>query len=310
MTSRRGLSIRYLLLIANAFIVLVPLFGVVFLRLWDAHLMRVSEEQLIAESVLLSEAWRDRLGGSDAAPGAAVEDDDAPEPMLGRRYSVLPPMPRPTHVVAAANTPAWQSGAELAPFVARVARRNGSEVELLDPRGCAIAATDVAPGACLDALPEVRAAIDGQYGAAARERADAGRAPWNEVQRWLGSIQVATALPVHFGGRVVGVVRMAQPSSSPLEAVWDHRGTVLLALLAIGFFMYGVTYFFSRAISRPVRAITRGRGGRARRPAATVRPGRPGAGGSAFAQRRARPHDCAAHRARPVRGRLRRHGEP
>jgi len=111
MTSRRGLSIRYLLLIANAFIVLVPLFGVVFLRLWDAHLMRVSEEQLIAESVLLSEAWRDRLGGSDAAPGAAVEDDDAPEPMLGRRYSVLPPMPRPTHVVTAANTPAWHSGA-------------------------------------------------------------------------------------------------------------------------------------------------------------------------------------------------------
>ena len=82
------------------------------------------------------------------------------------------------------------------------------------------------------------------------------RAPWNEVQRWLGSIQVATALPVHFGGHVVGVVRMAQPSSSPLEAVWDHRGTVLLALFAIGFFMYGVTYFFSRAISRPVRAIT------------------------------------------------------
>ena len=257
MTIRRRLSIRYLLLIANVFIVLVPLFGVVFLRLWDAHLMRVTEEQLIAESVLLSEAWRDHLGAGAAALAAAGEDDSAPEAMLGRRYAVLPPMPRPTNTVAPDDSPAWRSGAELAPFVARVARRNGSEVELLDPRGCAIAATDVARGACLDQLPEVRAAIDGQYGAAARERADAGSAPWNEVQRWLGSIQVATALPVRLGGRVVGVVRMAQPSSSPLEAVWDHRGTVLLALLAIGFFMFGVTHFFSRAISRPVRAITR-----------------------------------------------------
>jgi signal transduction histidine kinase len=144
----------------------------------------------------------------------------------------------------------------LAPFAERAARRNASQVELLDAQGCVIAATDAPPGACLDALPEVRAALAGQYAAAARERGDAPGAPWSDLQRWLGSIQVATALPVHLDGRVVGVVRMEQPSSSPLEAVWDHRGTVLLGFLAVGFFMFGVTHFFSRAISRPVRAIT------------------------------------------------------
>jgi signal transduction histidine kinase len=255
MTSRRGLSIKYLLLIANAFIVLVPLFGVVFLRLWDAHLMRVSEEQLIAESVLLAEAWRDRMaaGGAAAATG---DREDAPQAVLGRRYPVLPPMQPPTKTMPHTDTPAWRGAAELAPFVARATARNASEVELLDPRGCAIVANDITPGACLDTLPEVRAALAGQYAAAARERVDAARAPWSEVQRWLGSIQVATALPVRVDGRVVGVVRMAQPTSSPLEAVWVHRGTVLLALLAVGFFMFGVTHFFSRAISRPVRAIT------------------------------------------------------
>jgi signal transduction histidine kinase len=256
MTSRRGLSIRYLLLIANAFIVLVPLFGVVFLRLWDAHLMRVSEEQLIAESVVLAEAWRDRL----VEPGGAVPASDgavkAPTPVLGRRYPVLPPLPPPRRTLARVDTPAWRSGTALAPFVARAALRNASQIELLDDRGCVIAGTDVPTGACLDALPEVQAALAGQYAAAARERSDAPGTPWSDLQRWLGSIQVATALPVELNGGVVGVVRMEQPSSSPLEAVWDHRGTVLLGFLAVGLFMFGVTHFFSRAISRPVRAIT------------------------------------------------------
>ena len=58
---KRGLSIRYLLLLANAFIFLVPAAAVVFLHLWDGHLVRVTEQQLIAESVLIGEAWRDRL---------------------------------------------------------------------------------------------------------------------------------------------------------------------------------------------------------------------------------------------------------
>ena len=80
MPMRRGLSIKYLLLIANAFIVLVPLFGVVFLRLWDAHLVRVTEEQLIAESILLAEAWRNRLGdgAGDTAAGRSDSAEQAP----------------------------------------------------------------------------------------------------------------------------------------------------------------------------------------------------------------------------------------
>jgi signal transduction histidine kinase len=257
MPMRRSLSIRYLLLIANAFIVLVPLFGVVFLRLWDAHLVRVTEEQLIAESVLLAETWRDHLaGGAPGGAAARAADAAAPAPTLERSYRALPPLAPGTRTVAPADTPVWRAGAALAPVVARTARRNGGEVELLDARGCVIAATGMASGACLDELPEVRAALAGDYAAAARQRVEAARTSWGALRRWFGSVQVAIALPVNEDGRVVGVVRMAQPSSSPLEAVWDHRATVLLGLLAVGAFMFGVTHFFSRVISRPVRAIT------------------------------------------------------
>jgi len=259
MARHRGLSIKYLLLIANVFIVLVPLFGVVFLRLWDAHLVRVTEEQLIAESVVLAETWRDRLGG-DAPPAEphriVFPHMAAPNPVLGRSYRILPPPGPPTHRESPADTPEWHAASTMTGVIQRTARRNAATTELLDVRGCAIVANDVAPGACRDALPEVRAALDGHYAATARERADSARSRWPGLRRWLGSVEVATALPLAQDGHLIGVVRMAQASSSPLEAVWDHRATVLLGLLAVGAFMFGVTHFFSRVISRPVRAIT------------------------------------------------------
>ncbi|HSP70787.1 MAG TPA: hypothetical protein VLN26_00355, partial [Gaiellaceae bacterium] len=54
-------SIRYLLLAANALILLMPVFAVVFFHLWEGHLVRLTEQQLIAESVLIGEAWRERM---------------------------------------------------------------------------------------------------------------------------------------------------------------------------------------------------------------------------------------------------------
>jgi two-component system sensor histidine kinase ChvG len=49
---------------------------------------------------------------------------------------------------------------------------------------------------------------------------------------------------------------MSARSSGPLEAAWEHRGTVAVALLACVLFMLGLTYFLSRVISRPVQQLT------------------------------------------------------
>ena len=48
---------------------------------------------------------------------------------------------------------------------------------------------------------------------------------------------------------------MSRPSSSPFEAVWTYRYTILVGLLLAGILMGAVTHFFSRVISRPVRSI-------------------------------------------------------
>ena len=56
---KRPWTIRQLLLGVNLFILLVPLSAFLLPRVLDAYLLRQTERQLIGESVVIGEAWRD-----------------------------------------------------------------------------------------------------------------------------------------------------------------------------------------------------------------------------------------------------------
>ena len=222
--------------------------------------MRVTEEQLIAESVLLAEAWRDRLAERRLPPRCRAASLEPPRSRCSaaairccrrcRRRPARRRAPTRRHGAAARR---WRR------FVARAARRNASAASRCSTRAAAPSSPPTSPsGACLDTLPEVRAALAGQYAAAARERADAARAPWSEVQRWLRvDCRSPPRCPCVVDDRVVGVVRMAQPSSSPLEAVWDHSRHRPARAARGRRSTCSASRSSSRArISRPVRAIT------------------------------------------------------
>lgn len=244
-------GIKYWLLTANLFILLVPAFGLVFLRMWDRHLVRVTEEHLIAKSHVVADVW------SFAVDGGAGETVERARhrtfaPRLDQGYDVADtveafarfaavPGPRPPAGVAAAVRGAEEGGR--------------TAVDLLDATGCAVASTVATPGTCYGETPEVRRALGGDYEAVTRERAGAGSFSLADIGHY-GSVRVFTAMPVLSGDEVIGVVRMSERSSGPLEAVWDHRRTVLLGGGACLLLMFVVTHFFSRAISRPVQELT------------------------------------------------------
>lgn len=251
---KRGLSIKYWLLIANAFLILVPLFGLQFLRLWDRHLVRVTEESLIAESILLGEVWlrelRRELQVSESPTPADVPVDVTP--VLVGNYTVLPaaPPPRLGHEIDAG--PVARAAERTADLVRG---RLAVEFVFLDARGCSVADLSEARGGCVDHWEEVATALTGRYAAHARARALPQSLRPSDIGR-TGAVRVATALPVHHEGRVVGVVHAARRASGPLEVVLEHRRTVVAAVIVCVSLMLGVTWFLTWAISRPVRAVT------------------------------------------------------
>jgi signal transduction histidine kinase len=257
-------SVRWLLLGVNAFVLLVPILAILLFQIYDTHLVETTERQLIAEAVLVGEAWRSEwlevqhLPQPDIRPPAATDERFFPEtPLLGIGDPLLPALtPPPLRVVPPADTPAWQAGRAIVPLLERAQRMNLTGVRVLDHEGCVVATTGRDLGYCLSQLPEVQSALAGSYGAVKRERLSDEPAPPLTDLRRRGKIRVFVTHPIFSDGKVIGVVRVARTSIDPLEALWFHRQLLLAALLACIALTIAVSLFFAYAITRPLRAIT------------------------------------------------------
>lgn len=266
----RGLRIHYLLLGANAFVLMVPVLAVLALRLYDNYLIRQTERQLIAQSVSIGEMWRSEwlrergvaLPGPDEVPdfrppGKSAEPFIPIEPVSSLSHGILPPQPGELRVAPSEDTPERRAGRRLEPLLQRMQVYNLSAVRILDSQGCVVATTRGEDGLCMESLPEVATALGGRYTAVVRERlSDEPLPPLSEV-RSRGSVRLFTALPIFSEGRVVAVVRGSRTSLDARTSLWHNRRGLLLATGATVLAAVLVSLMFAALIARPVQAITR-----------------------------------------------------
>jgi signal transduction histidine kinase len=255
------------LLSVNVFVLVVPALAVVFLRLYDTHLIQRTEGELVAEAVVIGEAWRDHwlaAQGFHPEEAPAIRPPDAGderyfpiEARLDLGEGLLPaPMPPPTRQATDRSGPAWQAGRAVTPLLLRTQLANLAGARVLDAEGCIVATTGDDLGACIDNLPEVAQALYGSYAAVARERiSDEPPPPLSSISR-RGHVRVFVALPIFSEGNVVAVVRLARTALDPLKSLWLQGDTLLLALLLCLSLTVVLSLFLSFAITRPVRAIT------------------------------------------------------
>jgi len=266
----RGPSIGRLFGVVHLGLLFVPLVALLGLRFVDRRLVESTESRLIAEAVVVAEAYRAELARAEGrpppepAPPPWAEDDRywPVDPQVDPAR-LAPPEGPPTRSVAEEHRagPPWAAGAALGPVLRRAQRFNLAGLRVLGADGCVVGSSGDDVGACLDHLPEVRGALDGGYTAVGRERISDEPTPALSSIRRRGDVRLFVALPVFERGRVVAVVRASRTALDPLEAAWRHRGLLLVALLLVGTGTWAVSTFLSRRIAGPLRALT----GRARR---------------------------------------------
>lgn len=264
---RPRFGIRGVLLAVSSFSLAVPLLAIVLLRLFDDQLIRRTEAQLIGQSVLIAEAWREawlRESGIDPSDPprwmpAGAEDGRyfAIEPMLRLDEGVLPPTDDTPRGKARRDTPAWRAGRRIQPMLERAVRMNLSSARMLDADGCVVASSGSQLGSCLGHLEEVQAALHGRYFAVLRRRESDQPDPSLESLSRRGRVRVYTALPVFANDRVIGVVRMVRTAIDPAKALWFDRYRLLAVLVGCALLTAGLAVFLSRTLSTPLRAITR-----------------------------------------------------
>jgi signal transduction histidine kinase len=266
MAARSRPSILTLLFGANAVVVALPLLALAGLRVYDVYLLRQTERQLLAESVVIGETFREawlRAQGVTAdehrPPGHTQEPFLPVEPRIDLGVQVLPPQSGALSACdpASVDRAALAAGASIEPLMHRAQTFNLSALRVLDRHGCVVATTRGEAGIDLHALPEVTSALHGRYGAVARERiSDEPAPPFGDIRR-RGSLRVFIALPVFSDGKVIAVVRASRTGLDALSTLWANRRGLLLSAAAFALLAGLVGFAFSTAIARPLRALTR-----------------------------------------------------
>ena len=270
---RGGVRIGVLLLGANAFVLMVPLFAILALRLYDNYLLRQTERQLIAQSVAMAEIYRElwlneSLPHSVPGSTAMTSPDFRPpgksdaafipiEPVSSLRHGVLPPQPDALPIAEPRDTPETRAGQRMNAMLRRMQVYALSAVRILDGQGCVVATTRGEDGLCLTSLPEVQSALSGRYAAVVRERiSDEPLPPISEV-RSRGSTRVFTALPVFSDGKVIAVVRASRTNLDARTSLWHNRRGLLFGIVVTALSAVLVSFLFAALIARPLRAITK-----------------------------------------------------
>jgi signal transduction histidine kinase len=257
-------SIRALLLGANAAVVGLPLVLLAGLRVYDMYLLRQTERQLLSESVVVAEVFREAyraetgVGEDDHHPPSNGREVYAPvEPIVDLGVGVLPAQTAVLRAAPIGDGPERRAGARIEPILRRAQTFNLSALRVLDAHGCVIATTRSEEGACMDVLPEVRSALHGRYAAVLRERISGEPPPpYGDVRR-RGGVRVFTALPVFSNGRVIAVVRASRTGLDAISSLWANRRGLLVAGLSFSGLSIAVSVLFSAAIAAPLRKLMR-----------------------------------------------------
>ncbi|MEX2519023.1 MAG: HAMP domain-containing sensor histidine kinase [Paracoccaceae bacterium] len=250
-----------MLLIAVA----TPMVGLFFFRVFENQLIRKTEAELIAQSAALAAAMHqdaailpiELLGAlapeevkagylaAFAPTGASL--DLASDPVSPPRAPALPAPP------AAAGYRAI--GALMEPLIEETRLRTLAGLQALDPHGVVL--TGAEAGLSLAHVPEVAEAMEGRLARQLRTRLRARPTPLVYYLTKGASLRVFTAFPVIDRGRVAGVIYASRTPAHVLQVAYAERRSLALAALATLIAISALAFVATRAITGPIRALTR-----------------------------------------------------
>jgi len=273
--------LRNVLLIVNLVILLLPLAGIVILRVYETELVKRTETALIAQGVTIEAAYRQvllrALGNSkDTRSGIESTDYGTPlpaefgeqhhpeeslKPILPRldltRDRIRPPAPDATEPRAPASPAVLEAGSSITPMLLRAKSVTLAGIRVTDHQGTVVATTGSELGMSLQSREEVSLALTGKPVRLLRERVTDRPAPSLKSVSRGGRIRVFVAVPVIHEGRILGAVVLSRTPLDILKALYLNRLILFSAAGVLLLVVILVSLFTSLTISRPVGALIR-----------------------------------------------------
>lgn len=260
--------LRTIFLMVCLLVMLLPLGGLFFFRIYENELVRQTELELISQGAVLASGYAqqlERILPDPASYGLPLPEgfqrhviDDYYTPVYPQvdlaRNALLPRRPDPVGTRQPADPYASVVGMAFTQLLAETQKTTLSGMLVLDYQGIIVAGQG-SIGDSLSDAEEVQAALQGQYKSVIRERDTLNEAPAvASISRGTG-IRVFAAYPVIRGERVWGVVYLSRTPQNILKHLHAEREKAILAgvtVLALTLFIVG---FISYTVTRPIHRL-------------------------------------------------------
>jgi signal transduction histidine kinase len=259
-------SLRSIIFVMLMIVLLLPLAGLFFFRIYENQLVRQTESELIVQSAVIGSVY-----AGEVRKAAIVSEALGPVapvlPTNNERYhpieatldltsSVIGPR-RPDGVkpVQQVDPQLLAIGQSLVGLLTQTQDVTLAGFRLLDPHGVVIAGGDEV-GLSLAHVDEVASALKGNFTSALRQRvSDEPPPPIYSVSRGT-KVRVFTAFPVLVDGHVTGVIYASRTPSNIVKQLYAERKKLALAALSIlaGTLLLG--FLVSRTLTGPIRELT------------------------------------------------------
>jgi signal transduction histidine kinase len=262
---RPSLSLIVFLVLTS--VLLLPIFTLYFLKVYQNQLIQQTEAELIAQSAALAAVFHREIETSipaDVALGPKIPPDTQKpscelfKPVGSRleldNRDLLPPRPEARPPAAPADPAFVALGARLLPDLLATQRVTLAGFRLLDPNGIVIAGRDEI-GLSLAHLNEVAQALQGRFGASLRARISKHKQPpLYSLSRGTG-VRVFIAMPVIARDQVAGVIYASRTPSNVFIYLYEQRAKVALAVLSTIVPTLLIGLLFYRTITGPMREL-------------------------------------------------------
>lgn len=259
-----------LIAVALLLVVLVlPLAGLVFFRVYENPLVHQTESELIAQSAVFASTMATHVENrrTPNTPMGIVLPNELRRNPVERYHPIEPQLdlaknetlgPRPdARKPAKLVHPVFASiGADLQPLLIETQKITLAGFRILDPFGIVIAGRSEI-GQSLAHIEEVRAALMGHYTSVMRRRiSDEPAPPYASISRGTGT-RIFAAMPVILDNRVVGVIYTSRTPNNIIRQLNQQRWNVALAALVVLGITLLLAMIFARTITGPIHELIR-----------------------------------------------------
>ena len=262
---RPSLSLVVFLVLTS--VLLLPLFSLYFLKIYQNQLIQQTEAELIAQSAALAAVFHREVEtslpigvalGAKAAPDPQQAPGEVYQPIWPElelaRKNLLPPRPDARPPAAPADPAFVAIGARMTPDLLATQNVTLAGFRLLDPNGTVIAGREEV-GLSLAHLNEVAQALQGRFSGALRARISKhDQPPLYSLSRGTG-VRVFTAMPVIVRGQVAGVIYASRTPSNVFKYLYEQRTKAAVAALVMVVPTLLIGLLFYRTVTGPMREL-------------------------------------------------------